>query len=616
LKVRSSKATQLAFTDNSVGRSLRARSSVPEYNINALSGVAVEDPNEGLSLRSRRRWPDWAERWHEHRLRPRQGQPRYLEAHPANDWLLWGNNDVQEADIGVLDEVVDGHVLKSIEADYDSEEYDVEKITGERKGPRGHKFLVQWVGWDELDWIPVRNCFCPDLIEDFRAVQRVNLLTAQVDGLESDAESLQQLTDAARTAAERGNGPNPSRKRRRDKKGRTTRRRGGDDEINNEPAAINLGDPQVIPESDDDDIWPRQRIRRSNTAIRSKSRAPSVFWHTPQEPRDGEVLWVRSITVIPGPPGSLADESPSSKMEPMVDEDQEEAWQVKDEDYDDDDEMVWEEDMNAWNSSLAAVEEAEMERRRREDAEEEERQMRMEPASQMPSVTQLTSVEPSEEKEREKRERLKNTIRKGSHQAEREKKMDQLLETVRKGSQQRREEESPRAEQEEESRRAKLEQTEKRDRERRERNRAKNQRRKAAKRRRRLSQQDEANQKRKRRSRSHKRVTQNRLAEASAAAQEKARRKESLSIHKSKNRKDRSASSMRRSEKGDTLRMARERERNATAPTVVRPEFARSMNSKQVEALISRAKQERSPELLRPFGFLPSRNTPMPSIEK
>lgn len=56
-----------------------------------------------------------------------------------------------------------------------------------------------------MDWIPVKDYFCPDLIEEFRAAQRVrraNLLATPLEGQESEAENLQRLTDAARVSAE------------------------------------------------------------------------------------------------------------------------------------------------------------------------------------------------------------------------------------------------------------------------------------------------------------------------------------------------------------------------------------------------------------------------------
>ena len=490
-----------------------ARSTIPQYNMNVLGRVAAGDTNDGLSVRSRRRWPDWAERWHEDRLRPRHGNPRYLEAHPNNNWLLWGNNEVREADIDVRDEVVQDQVMESIETDYAPGKYDVERIADERR-PGGHKFLVQWVGWEELEWIPARDCFCPDRIAEFRATQRANLLAPQIDGPESEAKRLRQLTEVARTAAERGDGPNPSLQRRA-KNGRFARGKASGDEVNNKPAAVDLSNPQVESDAEDDDLCSRERTQRSNTAIRPKSRTLSVLQDTPQVPKDSEVLWVRSRTVTLGSAGSGTTDNRPLQLEPTLKEDE-------------------------------------------------------------------------------------KAILKRVYQAKEEKKMEKLLNTVQKGSQQRQEgEDQGRANQEETARKAKLDVAGKHERKKRERNQAKRERRKAKQKRRRLSREkneiithdsDQGLQNRPLSSHSGKRATQDKIAAASAVAvaKEKARQKEMFSSHKTKNRKDRSASSMRRSESGDNFRALREQEHQAAAgPSALRPEFQDYMNKKQYDALLS-----------------------------
>lgn len=571
-------------TDGFAGHHLRGHSSVPQYNMDVLSRVAAGDPNDDLpSVRSRRRWPEWAETWHEDRLRPRHGHPRYLEAHPNNDWLLWGNNGVQEADIDVCEEVVQDEVMQSIETDYAPGEYEVDKIGGERRGLRGHRFLIQWVGWEDLDWVPARDCFCDDLIAEFRAVQREDLLAAQVDGRETEAYSLKQLIDAARTAAERGDDSNPSLRRQHNNE-RSPRKMPSGEAVSIEPAAMNLGTSQVESDAEDDDNYLRERGRRSNTAIRSKSRTMSVLRDTPQVPGDDEILWIRSRTVTPG---SAESKTIGNRALKMALTSKEHAKTIQGEDGEDEDEM----DVRSFH--MARIEEAEMERGRKEQPEKIDVQMSKEAESGKTALPHEPQV-----KEMEKQKRLENTIGNGVYQAKIDKKREQLVETVRKGSRQRQKEEAlkseeenlRRAKKEDIARKAELDAAGRHEREKRESNRAERERRNAKQKRRRASREksqtmahdsDQGLEKRSwSPSRSRKNATQERLAAASAVAKEKALRKETLSSSKTKNRKDRSASSMRRSESGDRFRTLREQEREhmaATSSSALRQECSDSM---------------------------------------
>lgn len=237
------------FTNIFGERSMRARSNVPEYKVQVLSGRSIVDPNDGLAPRSRRRLAPGVERWDENRLRPRQGNARYLEAHPDKDWLLWGNKEVQEADMDVLENAVEDLVLDSIESDDDSDgEFEVENIEGEKIGHGGRKFFVNWVGWNQLDWINAKDCFCPGIIEQFREVQRASMRAAELDGDWVEVETLRKLLEAAEKQSQNGGGPNPSR-RGRDIKGRFVRKRDGDVE----PIQWVLNARQEISDSDDED---------------------------------------------------------------------------------------------------------------------------------------------------------------------------------------------------------------------------------------------------------------------------------------------------------------------------------------------------------------------------
>jgi len=633
-------------------RQVRAQSSVSAHNPNIPTRPDTRaqtrfDP----SIRSRRNWPSWAEEWNAARLRQRGGRPRYHEVHPNNNWLL---RDVDEGgEVDIRDERDENSILQSIEHDYDPDEYDVERIMGERRRRGKHEFLVRWVGWDEMNWISVRNCFCPDLIEEFRSAQRArraNLLATPVDGQEFEAESLRQLADAARISAETGNVPNPSRLRLRDKKGRYSRKAARHHAVTTEPVPMEIDDPQPHSESDDEDFGtPRLRVQRSNTAIRSRNRPQSVFWNTPQEPQDGEILWVRSRTITPDSPDTLAGDEGQMDME-VINEN---------------DEVETDDDVGARRSSLAAMDHTEMERRQAQEVEEKRRQLEMDLQLQ----AQRVSAEREQERERQKQEKLAETVRRARYEAQRERKQELLMETVLKGSQQLRLEqqdaegqeriqalekqrqdeeerrqaariqaiEQHRQEMQREARRAEREtgeqvqalerQRQEEEQQRAEQEEAKKQRqlrdlerkqKKLVKKQRRESRskskppvKQESGSDHKKPPLNHKLAIQTKLADASAAAQEKVPRKPSFSSS-SKKWHHRSTSSMRRSEDGDTLRMKLEQERQAAGPKVIRPEFVRSMNAKQHEALISRARQDHGPKTM---GSSRSSHV-IPSVEK
>jgi hypothetical protein len=679
-----------------IERQVRAHSSVSAYDPDVPDRPDTGAPTHyDPSIRFRRNWPSWAEKWNSARLRQREGRRRYYEAHPNNNWLLRDIDEVCEVDSRDGGDV--DSVLESIEHDYDPDEYDVERIMGERRRQGTHEFLVQWVGWEEMDWIPVKDCFCPDLIEEFRSAQRArraNLLATPVDGQESEAESLQQLTDAARVSVEIGNAPNPSRLRHRDKKGRFARNivRGntvvGDNAVVGEPVPMEIDD-HLAPNSDDGDDFgtARSRIHRSNTAIRSRSRHNSVFWHTPQEQQDGEILWVRSRTITPDSSETLAGDEEPLDLESAIEDDNDAPGEDgmeedMDEDIDEDMEEDLQGDLDTWRSSLAAMEHAEMERRKTQEAEELELQLQAqrEWAEQEKERQRLEQAEMKRreaEEAEEKQKQLEMELRlhaqrvwaqyekerqrrdhdqlaameRTRYETEQQKKQEKLMGTVRSGSQQRRSEEDRQAEHEEAKKQKEIRKLEKQH-EKEEQRRAEEaeaekqaqiqrlEQQRLAEEQRRADEEEaekllkkeikeqwhqsrgksnppvkqERNKDHRKHSRFHKHAVQDRLADASAAAQEKVPRRHSFSkVSKIKRRHDRSSSSVRRSEVGDTLRMALERERNAAAPSVIRPEFVRSMNAKQHEELISRARKGQGPSKM---GRSHSSNVPLPSIEK
>lgn len=89
----------------------------------------------------------------------------------------------------------------AMEQPRDEGEYDVERIDGERLAPGVHEYWIKWAGYDELDWIPSADCFCPDLIKDLRAVQDANLVAARLAGRVHEIRMLVTIGDNAKGRA-------------------------------------------------------------------------------------------------------------------------------------------------------------------------------------------------------------------------------------------------------------------------------------------------------------------------------------------------------------------------------------------------------------------------------
>jgi hypothetical protein len=112
----------------------------------------------------------------------------------ARKQVAYAENDV--GDDMDLDDPPSNPIL-SIEQDenggYDSDakEFDVERVIAQRTGPNGmHEYLLGWVGYTELNWIPAQNCNCAELIAQFHAV-------AQFD-FPAKSEAGQQLIEQER----------------------------------------------------------------------------------------------------------------------------------------------------------------------------------------------------------------------------------------------------------------------------------------------------------------------------------------------------------------------------------------------------------------------------------
>jgi hypothetical protein len=112
----------------------------------------------------------------------------------ARKQVAYAENDV--GDDMDLDDPPSNPIL-SIEQDenggYDSDakEFDVERVIAQRTGPNGmHEYLLGWVGYTELNWIPAQNCNCAELIAQFHAVPQFDF--------PAKSEAGQQLIEQAR----------------------------------------------------------------------------------------------------------------------------------------------------------------------------------------------------------------------------------------------------------------------------------------------------------------------------------------------------------------------------------------------------------------------------------
>jgi hypothetical protein len=92
----------------------------------------------------------------------------------ARKQVAYAENDVGD-DMELEDQL--SNPMPSIEQtgdggyDSDGTEFDVERVIAQRTGPNGmHEYLLGWVGYTELNWIPAQNCNCAELIAQFHAV--------------------------------------------------------------------------------------------------------------------------------------------------------------------------------------------------------------------------------------------------------------------------------------------------------------------------------------------------------------------------------------------------------------------------------------------------------------
>ena len=202
-----------------------------------------------------------------------------------------------------VDDDIASHITVSADSNDtrdEGQEYDVERIVGEKIAPRVHEFLIEWVGYAKLDWIPAEDCFCLDKISEFRATQCADLIEATEAGQNAEAEKLRGLADAERLRSQNLVVAMPKRpmisspKQMRDQKtGRflTLKVRG----IEVPEARGNQHDPDVDGQNEleaEEEEVPRNA--RANTA-RLTSKAPTLANRNDVlDDTTGGIVWVQS----------------------------------------------------------------------------------------------------------------------------------------------------------------------------------------------------------------------------------------------------------------------------------------------------------------------------------
>jgi hypothetical protein len=127
------------------------------------------------------------ERWSSKRLRSRKLLVEGTESFLTNVTAQTAQIDSEGSSIFSHNEE------EELDLQDEGEHYEVEKIIGEATGEGRHEYLVQWVGYQELDWIPAEDCFCPEKIAEFRKVPRMKVLVAQLMSENAGTEKLSSV---------------------------------------------------------------------------------------------------------------------------------------------------------------------------------------------------------------------------------------------------------------------------------------------------------------------------------------------------------------------------------------------------------------------------------------
>jgi len=432
--------------------------------------------------------------------------------------------------------------------------YDVLKIVGEKIGPNVHEFLVKWMDYDEVNWISDDDCFCPDLIEEFREAQRMALEIAIGIGHEDEKDRLMRLHELNQRLVD--NVVYPTRKTgwrisRRDRSGRFAPK----GTIN---STLAFRRPDTVP----------PRCLCAQTAILPPNRPGTTVARAAQEAGDDDdaVIWIRTEPIRTAACGvHTRFRSQSVKTE-----------DVKQEVVDP---MLWTDDDYYAPGSTDWLENEEKKRKRAE----EQTALKMREMEEREIVRRQTEDAEARELQQqiEAREEAETARRQAADEAEKKRKEAEKLEAARRLKAER-DAESRRLETQiriikEEARLAE-EQLRREDAIRRQRSST--------------AVREEFNEKALRQRREKSRQTKLRRSLEKAAQSKKHDKvlQPSASVNK-KARGERSTSSLRRSEKVhaiDALRRAEAQMVNSyKAPVEVRNELRRTMSTKQAAELIS-----------------------------
>ena len=248
-------------SSNSQRRSLPAR-NFPEDTSPSWSRKKKESPagNGGI------------EHWlsTKRRLRP-STQVVYAEDAALSDAM---ELDEPEPETDLLESVEMDDDDESDESDNsETEEWEVKRVVAEKRGPRVHEFLLDWVDSDEQNWIPAKRCRCRDLISDFRAIPRVPADAHYLATLERN--KLRRADNARRTGAARPQNVRPRGQGsfQNSETGRFEKRR-----VAQSPIRLDLEIPDS--DADDDELGfdvgsPRPSVWRNQEA-RTPSKTPSL----------------------------------------------------------------------------------------------------------------------------------------------------------------------------------------------------------------------------------------------------------------------------------------------------------------------------------------------------
>ncbi|KAE9372906.1 hypothetical protein N431DRAFT_340566 [Stipitochalara longipes BDJ] len=232
------------------------------------------------------------------RLRPRR-QVVYDEDAASDGDIVLDHPALEENMTDLIEKDTDNKSDVSYDSDAsDTEIWEVKRVVAEKRGPRIHEFLLEWIGSDEQNWISAKRCECEDLIAEFRAIPRVPADTQYLAVLERNR--LRRADNARRTGAARPKNvrvPGPG-SFRNPKTGRFEKRRITPPQPRLEQEIV---DSDTEDELDLDNEAIELKVTRSRPA-RTPSRTPSLD---------------HCSASINGSPASMSSSSHPSNLQPV-----------------------------------------------------------------------------------------------------------------------------------------------------------------------------------------------------------------------------------------------------------------------------------------------------------